>query len=99
MKYELRTVDKMKILLIERGMTQAKLAVELGIKRVHLNEIIRLKTPGIKWWPRIAEILQVTIEDVYPEWDPVERRGRGRKNPVPWSGWPTMNMEQEPHEL
>ena len=50
----------------EKEMTQAELANRVGVKREYINRIIHSKiTPTVSLAMRIANALEVTIEDLF----------------------------------
>lgn len=53
---------KIKIRLIELGMSQAELAKEIGTSRIYLNHIISGYRPGDKYIKAIEEVLGISLE-------------------------------------
>ena len=60
-------VWKIKLLLAEREMYKADLAVKIGMSRQHVNEILKRETCSLKTLGRIAKALGVDVREIVKE--------------------------------
>lgn len=58
---------KIKLLLAEKGMNQADLAVKCGVNRQQINEILSRETCSLKTLGRIAKALDVPVAEIVKE--------------------------------
>jgi transcriptional regulator with XRE-family HTH domain len=83
MEKNLSVFQRVKILLIERKMTQTELAEAVGCSRFMMNEILRGKSYGLDEWHKIANVLGLTLEEINPNYKEMAERRYARKKHEP----------------
>lgn len=58
---------KIKLILAEKGMNQADLAVKCGVNRQQINEILSRETCSLKTLGRLAKALGVSVAEIVKE--------------------------------
>lgn len=65
----MKTVTKIKIELLKKGITSARIAESLGVDRTYISHVLagRFKTPKIR--KAIAQAIDMRVEELWPEDD------------------------------
>lgn len=62
-----RTVKKIKIVMIEKEVTGAEIARRAGVDRSSIHHVITGKCRSARLRQAIAEALEVTVDELWPE--------------------------------
>lgn len=64
---QLDRATRIKILLLERGLTQAEIARSIGVSRAHVGQVINGQKQNPKLRRQIAKILDLPAEDLWQD--------------------------------